>query len=94
MLFRSVFDLEVKLTNTGSLTGFGVELVIHNIDEDNTQEVKSVEFEQVKTEPDALFYRLPYKATRAGSFSYALRIYPKHADLPHRQDLCLVKWFY
>jgi len=90
----NVFDLEVKLTNTGSLTSFGVELVIHNIVEDNAQEIKSVEFEQVKIEPDALFYRLPYKATRAGSFSYALRIFPKHADLPHRQDLCLVKWFY
>ena len=88
------YDVEVKLTNVGSLTGFGVELVIHNLKGEDTQEIKVAELEQTRIEPNALFYRLSYKATRAGSFSFALRIFPKHPDLPHRQDLCLVKWFY
>ena len=29
----------------------------------------------------------------AGSFKVAYRMYPKNADLPHRQDFCYVKWF-
>ena len=29
----------------------------------------------------------------SGSFKIAYRMYPKNADLPHRQDFCYVKWF-
>lgn len=29
----------------------------------------------------------------AGTFRYAYRMYPKHPDLPNRQDFCFVKWF-
>lgn len=90
----NAYDVDVKLTNTGGQTGFGVELVVHQFKEDNEQEINAVEMEQTRVEPDGLYYHLSYKAKRAGSFSYALRIFPKHPDLPHRQDFCLVKWFY
>ena len=29
----------------------------------------------------------------AGDIKVAYRMYPKNADLPHRQDFCYVKWF-
>jgi len=29
----------------------------------------------------------------AGIFKTAYRLYPKHADLAHRQDFCYVRWF-
>jgi hypothetical protein len=28
----------------------------------------------------------------AGVYEYGFRIFPKNADLPHRQDFGLVKW--
>ena len=27
-----------------------------------------------------------------GVYEYGFRLYPRHASLPHPQDLCLVKW--
>ena len=29
----------------------------------------------------------------AGSFKVSYRMFPKNADLPHRQDFCYVRWF-
>ena len=28
-----------------------------------------------------------------GQYKSAIRMYPKHALLPHRQDFCYIKWF-
>jgi len=86
------YTVVVRLDNVGNETGFGVELVIYHQNEDNTSSVKTVEMNQIKTENESITFRMSYKLTRAGSFSYALRIFPKHPDLPHRQDFCYVKW--
>jgi starch phosphorylase len=29
---------------------------------------------------------------QAGQFKSAIRMYPKHKELPHRQDFCYIKW--
>jgi len=29
---------------------------------------------------------------KAGTFFYGIRIYPKHEDLPHKQDFYLLRW--
>ncbi len=83
----------LRLENTANETGIGMELVIYDTNPDAEQRIKKVELELIEVESNALVFRLDYKVIRAGTFSYAIRIFPKHPDLPHRQDFCFVKWF-
>lgn len=86
------FPVELVLGNVGMETGIGVELVVLNIKADGTRVVKTNEFDLVKSENDNLTFRLNVQFKRSGTFSWAVRVFPKHADLPHRQDFCYVKW--
>ncbi|MCQ2075521.1 MAG: alpha-glucan family phosphorylase [Bacteroidaceae bacterium] len=36
------------------------------------------------------YHRIPV----AGDYKIAYRMYPKHPELPHRQDFCYIKWIY
>jgi len=86
------YSAVVRLENTANETGLGVELVIYSQADEETR-IKTVELERIAADENSLTFKLDYKVSRAGSFSYALRVFPKHADLPHRQDFCFVKWF-
>ena len=46
----------------------------------------------VSREGNVVTYELKNKAKNAGVYRYALRLYPKNADLPHRQDFAYVRW--
>ncbi|MDR0812257.1 MAG: alpha-glucan family phosphorylase [Paludibacter sp.] len=73
--------------------GIGVELVVTNIGKDNkVQLYDTKELQLVKQEGSKLFFNTIYNLNHAGSFKYAFRIFPKNENLPHRQDLCYVKW--
>jgi starch phosphorylase len=92
MQVGEVYEIMVRLDNVGMDSGIGVELVIVNQSPNNTRIIKTAEMNQIKAENGSLTFEMTYKLQRAGSFSYALRIFPKHPDLPHRQDFCYVKW--
>jgi starch phosphorylase len=83
----------LRLEHTAGESGIGMELVIYDTNPDSEQPIKTVEMEVSEVGSDSITFTLDYKVSRAGSFNFAIRIYPKHADLPHRQDLCYVKWF-
>lgn len=38
------------------------------------------------------FYDIEFELKRPGTYDYGLRIFPKHKDLPHRQDFAYLRW--
>ncbi len=82
--------LDVKNLDKESI---GVELVITSLDKNNKTKVNEVqELNLVKAEGSKLYFTIHYRLERAGAFKYGFRMFPKNADLPHRQDFCYVRW--
>jgi glycogen phosphorylase/synthase len=54
--------------------------------------VEAQELKLIETNGSHSRYRIQIAPTRAGAFNYGIRIFPKHPELPHRQDLGFVKW--
>ena len=72
----------------------GIEMVtVANID--GKEKIVSVEpLNLVKREGNLYTFECTTKNDEAGQFKVCYRMYPKNAELPHRQDFCYVKWFY
>jgi glucan phosphorylase len=71
----------------------GVEFIITHLTKDGKHEfVDSEEFSQISCKSGKCLYRAHLVPERAGSFFYGIRIYPKHKDLPHKQDFALLRW--
>jgi phosphorylase/glycogen(starch) synthase len=72
----------------------GVEIVIPDFSGSDNQETItfSKEFELVRQENGQAFYSVEVIPARPGVLDYGIRIFPKHENLPHRQDFALVKW--
>lgn len=71
----------------------GVEMVVTENGEDNPVAlVETLQFEIEKVEGSVLTYRLNLQLMNSGAFGYAIRVYPKHPELPHRQDFKYLKW--
>lgn len=87
------YEMSVVLDNKGLGNCLGVELVIANVEEGNTEPYKTLEMEPIKTEGTKVTYKLRYQLNDSGVFRYSFRMYPKNSDLPHRQDLAYVRWF-
>ncbi|MCK4748450.1 MAG: alpha-glucan family phosphorylase, partial [Bacteroidales bacterium] len=75
-----------------SSSDIGVDLVIPNYPSENGTSTFTREFELVNQENGHATYRVEVTPDMSGVFEYGIRIYPKHEDLPHRQDFALVKW--
>jgi starch phosphorylase len=72
----------------------GLEIVTLRVDDEGKQHVYSVEpLDVVKREGNLFTFEGTHCIPTSGSFKVACRMYPKNADLPHRQDFCYVKWF-
>jgi starch phosphorylase len=72
----------------------GIEMVtVANVD--GKEKIVSVEpLNLVKREGNLYTFECTTKNDEAGQFKVCYRMYPKNAELPHRQDFCYVKWFY
>ena len=70
----------------------GVELVFYREKDGQDTFDKREELKIVKRDGDVYTYELKGKLLEAGIFRYALRIYPKNAALPHRQDFAYMRW--
>ncbi|MCL1868246.1 MAG: alpha-glucan family phosphorylase [Paludibacter sp.] len=74
-------------------SGIGIEMITTEKLQNNEVKLADVEeLELVKTEGTKLYYSLNYVLNQTGTFNYAFRMFPKNADLPHRQDFCYVRW--
>ncbi len=71
----------------------GVEIVIRESGPDGEEEsTYTQEFEMAECKNNKAHYQLLVEPVKAGIFRYGIRIFPKHEDLPHRQDFAFVKW--
>jgi len=71
----------------------GVEMVITENGKDTAPElVECLQFEVENIKGSLITYKLNLHLMNAGAFGYAIRMYPKHKELPHRQDFQYIKW--
>ena len=71
----------------------GVEMVITENGKDSAPDlIDCLQFEIEKEEDSVITYKLSLQLMDAGSFGYAIRMYPKNKELPHRQDFQYIKW--
>ena len=85
--------LSYTIDEQGLNDAIGLELVVlSSHSEDDLQIHKVYPFEMVKQEGNLFTFKVTFEADEAGSYKCAVRMYPKNALLPHRQDFCYVKW--
>jgi starch phosphorylase len=72
----------------------GVECVVVQYDSSTNKAefLNTYEFDMVKEEGSKLYFEMHESLHNPGVHQYALRVYPKNADLPHRMDFAYVRW--
>ena len=88
------YTLKYVIDEQGLDDAISLELVTLRPETDGSdREVYSVhEFKMVGHEGNNYHFELTYEPDHAGSFRSCVRMFPKNANLPHRQDFCYVKW--
>lgn len=87
------FRIEVTVDTNGIGRDLGLEMVIFRQADGKENFLRTEEFKVVKQEGNVLTYELSTKVKDAGVFRYGFRLYPKNAELPHRQDFAYTLWF-
>ena len=88
------YTITVVVDEKGLNDAVGLELVTTYTTPEGKQHVYSVEpFSVIKKEGDLYTFQAKHSLSNAGSFKVAYRMFPKNQDLPHRQDVCYVRWF-
>ncbi|MBO7267218.1 MAG: alpha-glucan family phosphorylase [Bacteroidaceae bacterium] len=86
--------LTVVLDEKGLDNAVGVEVVTIETDSEGKEHINCIDaLELVKKDNNIHTFEGIHSVNHAGTFKVAYRMYPKHADLPHRQDFCYVRWF-
>ncbi len=88
------FKAELIL-NTNELSGsdIGIEIVFGQKENDEVKKPLLIrELKAERLDNGHLKFVCDIPVQTAGVFDYAFRMFPKHAELPHRQDFNLVKW--
>lgn len=75
-----------------SINDIGVELVVSETKNNQQRVIVTKPFAPVKQEGTKAYYELETTTELPGMIQFAIRVYPKHKELPHRQDFALVKW--
>ena len=90
----SYVKLTVVLDEKGLDNAIGVECVTISTDSEGKEHIHAIDtLELVKKENNIHTFECTATVNNAGLFKVAYRMYPKNADLPHRQDFCYVRWF-
>ena len=90
---KNSLEVVVDVKDASLVDSFGVELV-STVNEDGADKFFSArELNLTKKEGTKLTFSLDLVVKNAGAYKSAFRLYPKSADLPHRQDFCFVRWF-
>ena len=90
----SEIKLTVVLDEKGLDDAVGVECVTIATDAEGKEHIHAIDtLNLVKKENNLHTFECTPTVNNAGFFKVAYRMYPKNADLPHRQDFCYVRWF-
>jgi len=88
--YKAEIALDIKGISQESV---GVEFIITRLGKDGQHEyVASEEFKMLSCKSSKCLYKATLIPEKAGSYFYGIRIYPKHKDLPHKQDFALLRW--
>ena len=88
--YRAEIALDVKKIPKEHV---GVEFIFTHLNKYGEYEfVDSQEFKLVNCKNGKCLFRANLVPEKAGTFFYGIRIYPKHKDLPHKQDFYLLRW--
>ena len=79
--------LDIK---TLDINDIGVEMVI--VDQTQTKLLDRKELEVKKHVETMVFFEIDFKLDHPGAYDYAIRLFAKNAELPHRQDVPLLRW--
>ncbi|HLN20434.1 MAG TPA: alpha-glucan family phosphorylase [Bacteroidales bacterium] len=95
-VYRSGHDYKAEIAlniNNIPRENVGVEFLVTKMNKRGEYEfVDSEEFRMLNCKNGKCLYRARLVPEKAGSFFYGIRIYPKHKDLPHKQDFYLLRW--
>ena len=88
------YTITYVIDEKGLNDAVGLELVTTYTTADGKQHVYSVEpFSVIKKEGNLYTFQVKHSLSNAGSFKVSYRMFPKNPELPHRQDVCYVRWF-
>ena len=88
------YHIKYVIDEQGLDDAIGFELVTTFRDDEGRDHISQVEpLKVTKREGNLYTFEGTHVMPTSGSFKVAYRMYPKNADLPHRQDFCYVKWF-
>ena len=85
--------ITADVKNASLADSFGVELVTLKSVDGVDKLHKAFECKLVRKEGSKITFEGDFMSTAGGAYKFALRFFPKSADLPHRQDFCYVRWF-
>lgn len=89
------YTITYVIDEKGLEDAIGIELITAYTDKNGQECILEKEpFNLIKREGNLYTFQLQHSIAKAGTFKVAYRMYPKHVDLPHRQDFCYVRWFY
>lgn len=91
----SAYTAEVTLDlNELSPEDIGIEVVLAEPQENERPQkiVFTQEFQLVKAENQLAYYKTEIVPKKAGAYEMGIRIFPKHPELPHRQDFNYIRW--
>ncbi|MCF8364194.1 MAG: alpha-glucan family phosphorylase [Bacteroidales bacterium] len=94
LTLEDTFSTEVTLFTNGIAPEYiGIEVIFGKKVEGQVKRiVYSKELTMIEARDQRARYAVDIPTFKAGAYSYAFRIYPKHRLIPHRQDFNLVKW--
>ena len=88
------YKVKFVVNEQGLDDAIGLEIVSVHTDENGEERIFSVKpLEVVGKEGNNYTFEGNIEVSNAGNFKTAVRMFPKNANLPHRQDFCYVKWF-
>lgn len=88
------YKIKYVIDEQGLNDAVGLELVVLKPGTEPTElQVHGVyEFKQTGRQDNNYTFELEVEPDMAGTFRTSVRMFPKFAEMPHRQDFCYVKW--
>ena len=88
------YTVKFVVNEQGLDDAIGMEIVSVHTDDKGEERIFSVRpLEVVGKEGNNYTFEGKLELSNAGNYKTAVRMFPKNANLPHRQDFCYVKWF-
>ncbi|MGC8802691.1 MAG: alpha-glucan family phosphorylase [Bacteroidales bacterium] len=91
----SAYIAEVTLDlNELSPEDIGIEIVLAEPQEGERPPkiIFTQEFDLIKSDNQLAYYKTEIIPNKAGAYEMGIRIFPKHPELPHRQDFNYIRW--